>query len=186
MITTKKRQPQTNLDRPSMERMLESAYVKRCPVCWRIWQADAITQEDGQDRCPSCVSNGRSETEKAETLSREAQFVATRILQPQISQAPLDSTFPGTIREITDENGTRVYQGAPLQIYRTVAKTLLLLGRDFSASDTITGASGLTITVSTRTATQTDLSITADVSMTPGEYALIFNDVYFHNVLRIG
>jgi hypothetical protein len=164
---------------------MDSGLVKRCPVCWRIWQAEAMTQEDGQDRCPTCVSGGRSESEKAETLAREQAYAASREPEPQMSQATLDMTVPGTIRNITDADGARVYDGSPLNMIRTVAKTLLLLGRDFSADDTITGSTGLTLSVTLRTATQTTLSVTADVSMSPGTFSMTFNDVVFRNIFSV-
>jgi hypothetical protein len=184
MISHKRQPKEPNTDRPSLEKRLESGLIKRCGVCWREWAAEEFTEEDGQERCPTCVDE-RTATWKAETQRTETEYAISREPEPQISKAPLKSTFPGSIRIIKDANGNRVYQSAPLNLIRTVAKTLVLYGRDFSATDTITGSTGLTITVSSRTATQTDLSVTAGGSMTPGNYHLVFNDVYYHNLFSV-
>jgi len=143
-----------------------------------------MIEEDGQERCPQCVDT-RTASYKAERESAEAEYAASREPKPQISQAPLASTFPGTIARLTNASGARVYEGAPLALVRNVATTLLLVGRSFSAVDTITASTGITVDVSARTATLTTLSLTAAGSMTPGSYHLIFNNVYFHNVLSV-
>lgn len=185
MIFSKRQQRPRNTDIPSEERILETGFVKRCGVCWREWSADQFTIEDGQERCPTCVDTRTAEY-KADRQTQESEFAASREPKPQISQAPLASTFPGTIRQITDENGVRIYDSSKLSLIRNVAKTLLLLGRSFSATDTITGSTGITIVVDARTATQTDLSITADLTMTPGDYyGITFNDVVFRNIFSV-
>lgn len=189
MISSKRAQKPRVTQYPSLEKKLESGLIKRCGVCWREWEASAFTVEEGAvgtpERCPVCVDERTSLQKLADQVQAQERAKASEP-EPQQSNAPLRLTFPGTVREMTDSNGTQVKQSAPLALTRTVAKTLLLLGRDFSASDTISGSDGLTINVDSRTATQTDLSITAASSMTPGNnYHLIFNSVYFHNVFSV-
>lgn len=185
-LLTRKPKPRSYAE-PDERRILETCEVRRCPVCDKEWEASVFVDEDGIKKCPRCVDE-RTASWKAETEARETEYAASRSeVRPQKldGSAPLEGTFPGTIRKLTDANGVLVYQSAPLSLTRSVAKTLLLLGRSFSSSDTISGSTGLTIDVTTRTATQTDLSVTAGASMTPGGYDLIFNDVYFTNVFRV-
>lgn len=183
-----KRKP---FDRPadvsSEERIrqtLESGLVKNCPICRRNWPAESMLLEDGMERCPTCAGR-KTQTFKAETIAEETAFAASREPGPQESQASLSKTFPGTVVKITDANGTKVYDAAPLRLIRNVATTLLLRGRSFSASDTITGPANLTISVSARTAVLTTLSITAGLTMTPGTYSLTFNSVVFRNLFSV-
>lgn len=143
-----------------------------------------IVLEDNQERCPTCQDFDTIEY-TSRTLAEETAYAASRVLLPQISQAPLDGTFPGSITSITDASGTRVYEASPLRLPRTVATGLLLNGRSFSSSDTITGNASLTISVSARTTTLTTLSLTAAVGMTPGKYGITFNDVDFNNILEV-
>lgn len=169
--------------------MLETAEIKRCAVCLVIWEASAIVREDGLERCPRHRLGDRSEERKAEILAAEQQYIAECVEReslPQISDAPFTDPILGSIRKMTDADGRRVYAGAPLSMVRGVAKTLLLLGRDFSASDVITGHADMTVAVSSRTATLTTLSLTAGVSMTPGDgYGLVFNDVHYRGLFSV-
>jgi hypothetical protein len=165
--------------------MEETTRIKRCGICLRLCPANDVELEDGVEKCPGCFS-GRDAAFEAADEARAAKRVASWYPAPQRSNKPLSQTFPGTIRKITDENGVHVYSSAPLALVRGVAKTLLLLGRAFSASDTITGDTGLTISVTDRTTSQTTLSVTADVSMTPSDhYGLTFNDVVFRSIFSV-
>ena len=180
-----KRQPRPRVyAKPDRERILETAWVKLCGVCRREWQAEAISLEDGIEKCPNCLDGSRKAD--LETLARETAYAASREPKPQFSQAPLTTTFPGTIVRMTDADGNRVYQSTPLRLIKTVTKQLLLVGRDFSATDTITGATNLTIAVASRTAALTTLDLTAESALEAGDtYGITFNGVDFNNILSV-
>ncbi len=164
--------------------MLETGFIKRCGICMFKFERDAVKMEDGIEKCVNCTDH-RDEAWKAATEAREVAYAASREPQPQMSQAALERAFPSTIRYLSDTNGSRVSQSAPLNLSRGVAKTLLLNGREFASSDAITGSTGLIITVSARTSTQTTLSVTAVLSMTPGNYSLRFNDSDWLNIFSV-
>lgn len=189
MLTFKRKPLPLVNEKPDKDKRVESGLVKRCGVCWRIWDADAFTNEEGQvgteERCPQCVDT-RTPLWKADTFAEETEYAVSREPEPQDSIAQLKSTFPGSITRITDSNATRVYDGAPFRLIKSVARTLLLTGRSFSSSDTITGSTGLTVTVLLRSDTLTSLSITADSAMASGDhYSLTFNNVVFRNIFSV-
>ncbi len=176
-------------DFPDIESQVESGFVKRCGVCWRIWSAGEFTVEDGargtEERCPTCVDKA-SPTRNAQIQAEEAEYAATRNPPPQQSIAPLKSTFPGTIVRMTDANGVKVYGSAPLRLIRNVAKTLLLVGRSFSATDTITASTGITVGLTAQIPALTTLSITAGVGMTPTDHgSLVFNGETFKDIFSV-
>jgi hypothetical protein len=184
LLSSRRRQPRRIAQQPDRNKWIESAWVKRCGVCMRRWEASEVQMEDGIEKCPACIDH-RTEEWKAETAARDAAQAASWEAMPQVSQAPLVRVFPGTIREITDSSSNAVYQSSPLALVRGVARTILLLGRNFSSADTITGAAGLTISVSARTETLTTLSLTAGLSMSAGSYGLTFNDIEYRNILSV-
>jgi hypothetical protein len=187
MLSSRRRERPRVTVHPDKKRWLETAMVKRCGVCAFRWEASEVVMEEGVEKCPNCIEH-RTEEWKAEVAAKDAEQAARwdeSAATPQISQIPLDRTFPGTVVRITDANGNAVRQSSPLRLTRTVAKTLLLIGRDFVAADTITGASGLTISVSARTATLTTLSLTAGAGMAAGDYGITFNDIEFKNLLVV-
>jgi len=162
-----------------------SARIVRCGNCWREVPYDDITEEDGKELCPECVDILTAEY-KGRVEAEEHEYAASRTLRPQVSRTSLNEAFSPTVRALTDDTGARVLQSAPLRMKRNVAKTLILSGREFSSADTITASTGITVTVTSRTLSQTTLSLTPSVSMAPGDsYSLIFNGSIWHNVLSV-
>ncbi len=196
MISSKRQQPPSRQGQiPDLEAITESGLVKRCGVCWRLWDAGAYTIEEGatgtEERCPSCVDE-RTAIQKAQTLIAETEYAASREPPPQISNAPLKSTFPGTIVRLTDTNGVRISESAPLRVIRAAiflqTINMLLVGRSFSASDTLVakGSALLTCEVESTTATLTSVAVGADTLCPPGDrYGFTFNGIDFNNIISV-
>lgn len=174
---------------PNERAMLESAEIGRCAVCMFQWEASKLVMEDGHSRCPRHRLGDRSEERKAEITQveteRMAEFLEVEFL-PQISDVKLTDAILGSIRKITNNLGVQVYESKPLRLVRGVADTLLLLGRNFSTSDVITGPSGMTISVAARTAIQTTLTVTAGMGMASGDgYQFVFNGVHYRSIFSV-
>lgn len=178
----RKRRETFPLVNPSRARLL-SEEIERCGYCMRLWPKSDMLDEDGIRTCP----NDRiitTETLKAETLEREAEKAELYVIQPNISQAVMRRTIPATVTELEDINGTRVYSGAPLVVRRSSSATLVLVGRGFSASDTITFSSGISASVS-RTTTQTTLTLTIAANATIGVQDVTFNGNTLRGVIQV-
>ena len=172
------------------EQLLRDYKCKRCTVCRFRWPVDLFVEEDGIEKCPLCADH-KTEDYKIRELAkatRKAMHNAKKFAKSakEISQFPLAETIPGTINSITRSDGSRVSQSSPLAMIRNTPTTLLLNGTRFASSDTITYPSGVTDSAAVvRTSTLTTLTIVAAPSMTPGDYALTFNNSVYRGLLRV-
>lgn len=186
MRTLKKRTESIVYADPKFADKIDSLEIKRCGTCWREWPAGQMIEEDGQDRCPECVEI-RTPSFVAHTTAREQEYAAGRILRPQISKVPLKSTFPPTIVTMTDASGNQVSQSHKLNLRRNVASTLILNGRGFTATDSLSYSTGLSdSTAPVTTATQKTLSIIASLVAVPGDhYGLTLGGVSYPNCISV-
>jgi hypothetical protein len=160
---------------------------ERCHRCDGLYPSSVMAWEDGRRRCPNCVEiRGRDELER---IRGEAfEWIAEDVIEGQpfalkyaTEDAPVGVTVSMTV------SGVAVTPSVPLYLTRgAAATTLVLAGHNFSTADTVSATSGITVAVSSRTATQTDLSVQADVGATPGDfYSLTFNGTTFRNIFRV-
>jgi hypothetical protein len=185
-VLYQRRVPPRRHEKPDEREILAEGFKKRCPQCRVVWPASKMTEEDGIERCPNCVDVITSAVRAAADEDFAAK-VERYQSEPQISQAPLSIPIPPVVTEITDGGGVIVSGARPLRLRRTVPAALLLIGRNFVASDTISFPVGISSdSPLVRTPTLVTLSVVADVSMAPGDhYSLIFNGHIFRDVFSV-
>lgn len=181
--------PRTDYDSTSQKwRRIREHRVKRCGTCTYEVPASDVVLEDGAEHCPMCMDVMTSEW-KANELDNVARIKgesAVLAYLPQLSIRSLNEVIPSAVTSITDSDGIWVTQTSPLAMFRGEAITLLLNGRRFASTDTITYSTGISDdSAISRTDTVTTLSIIADLGMGAGSYSLTFNGHVYRNILSV-
>ena len=173
---------------PDKDRILSDDEAT-CGHCMRRFPKADLVIEDGVEICRQGSSPTTTEDYKAALQEEIAAKHESYIPRPIESQARHGWPEEAVITSMEDADGNAVAVNAPLNMVRTVAKQLIVNGRDFSASDTFAYSSGISDSVApVRTGTTLwTLTLVASGGMTPGDkYDLTFNtDTTLRNVFSV-
>lgn len=155
---------------------------ERCDTCTMLFPASEITVEDGVHRCPNDVdywTAGR----KAAATAADAAWIGSHQDRPQ-RFPPKRETFAAVTR-LQTTGGTQVYTDHPLSIRAGSSGTLVVKGVGLTASDTVSGAAGFTITPTVDSSTQVTLSVAVAGGTAAADYPLTYNEMVFRGVFRV-
>lgn len=173
---------------PDKDRIL-SEDETTCGHCMRRFPKSDLVIEDGVAIC----RQGASPTTTEEYLAALKEEIASKYEEyiPRSIETQARHGWPeeAVITSMEDADGNAVAVNAPLRMIQTVAKQLIVNGRDFSASDTFAYPSGIADSVApVRTGTTLwTLTLVASGGVTPGDkYDLTFNtDTTLRNVFSV-
>lgn len=169
-------------------RRIAEVEQERCQgACKDLYPASVMAWEDGRRRCPNCIEI-RGAVRLEEIRSEAQEWIAEDVIRSQpYAPRPASEDAPQGVATSMTVGGVAVTQSAPLYLTRGASpSTLILLGQNFSANDTASATSGITLAVSVITAADRRYDVSADVGATPGDfYSLTFNGTTFRNIFRV-
>lgn len=171
------------------QQRIDSMRQERCwGSCRALWPASMITvrESDGMHLCPNDMEIGKVEIAIMQAENAARAEGETPLPFPPTRMA-LESPV-GAVTSITTAAGLAITPTAPLQFQQGgAAKTVLLTGVRFSATDTLSYSAGFSDSVApVVTSTLITLSLVVAGGTTAGDrYSLTFNGTTFRNIFSV-